>query len=193
MAANGDKSDCPPPPILPYGKAPRRLIPKLALRMLVAVGMLLVIAALMLLAADLAYPPIPWRYMTVLQHDVDGTACIQSPSFLLLYEGYSFGSHVRSGGYIVDGRYANNPFRKDFATPAWINGEPSIGYSQGTRTMTVEYANTRAVYDDIGHRLTIGGRRYSTEKGPVALLIKQDGTVVEHRPATLPAGRELRD
>src|SRR5437762_3184379 len=49
--------------------------------------------------------PVPWQNMWIYFEDEDAVATIRSKAFRVAFAGHSFGSHRRSGNYVVDGRY----------------------------------------------------------------------------------------
>ena len=114
-------------------------------------------------------------------------ACIETPQFILQYEGQSLGPEIDTPPNVpVDGRNARIDalWRTIVSSCQHERPRPWFTYSQRDRTLTFEYANKRFVYSDPTRRLSVDGRAYSTANGPITLLVKRDGTIVEQESTT---------
>lgn len=147
----------------------------------VAVLVICAIVLILLLASQLILDrlAVPFTHMWIYFEDEGGLATISSDAFRIAFAGHTFGSHSRSGNYIVDGRYAPRLFGGPDSVRSEVGDGVSYKYSQRRRLLTFQYQGHEIVYSHALKKLTVDGQEYSTTGGQVSLLVKESGEVGE--------------
>lgn len=130
-------------------------------------------------------PSIPFEHMDLEQYDVDGSAIVESPYFVITFSGESFAPHpYRLSRRLIKGRYfdfppskvgPNNPLG---STPGIGKTEVDYGFSAKDQLFLMQYQAHVLSFSVDQQQLTIDGHEFSTAVGRILLTIDKTGNIV---------------